>query len=356
MGCDCHGDALTVDDATAIEVEVPNGEPVRGVGIPAGLTVIVGEDSAGRAELIDAIACGVYNHTMGSGSELIVTVSDAVQVAAEEGRSVQRVDVSPFVKDGASCRDCVMFSAENADAFSAQAASTIEALEAGARVLIFDEATSDVEFLGCDVRLANLLNSRKIPLVARARQLVDDLGLSIIVAGSSAVAQFLPVADAVLKIDDGVISNITDEVKDLDIPVYPEAERVDLGSILDASRWIMPSSIDSSYMSEDVLVEADSRDEIQFGRNVIDLSGVAQVCDEFQAETIGHILYYSRLRYMDERTSLREILDFVDRDLTSHGLGTLSHEARGDFARPRRYEIAAAMNRLRSLRVSHATK
>lgn len=351
-----QGEPLLVDESAAMEMEVPNGDPVNGFGIPAGLTVIVGEDSADRAELVDAIARGVYNHAVGDGREYVITVSDAVQVTSEEGRSVQRVDVSPFVKNGAADKDCVMFTCENSDAFSAQAASTVEALEAGARVLIFDEATSDVEFLGCDARVAALYDSRKIPLVARVRQLVDELGLSVIVAGSSAVGQFLPLADTVLKIQENSVSNITEQVKELDIPVYPEAEQVDMGAILDRSRWIMPSSIDPSCLDEDVVVEADYKELLRFGRQLIDLSGVTQIADEFQTETIGHILYYARLRYMDERTPLREVLDLIDRDLTNQGLGTLSHDVRGDMARPRRYEIAATLNRLRSFRVSHATQ
>jgi predicted ABC-class ATPase len=353
---DPEGEPLLVDDSALVEMEVPNGDPIKGFGVPAGLTVIVGEDSADRAELIDAIAQGVYNHAAGDGREYVVTVSDAVQITAEEGRSVQRVDLSPFVVNGAERKECVMFTCENADAFSAQAASTIEALEAGARVLIFDEATSDVEFLGCDQRVATLFDSQKVPLVARVRQLVDELGLSIIVAGSSAVGQFLPIANTVFKIEDQTVSNITDQVAALGIPAYPEAEAMELGAILDRSRWVMPSSIDPSCMEEDVVVEADSKELLRFGRDMIDLSGVTQIADEFQAETIGHIMYYARLRYMDERTPLREVLDLIDRDLTNQGLGTLSHDVRGDFARPRRYEIAAALNRLRSFRVSHATQ
>jgi hypothetical protein len=46
----------------------------------------------------------------------------------------------------------------------------------------------------------------------------------------------------------------------------------------------------------------------------------------------------------------------IDRDLSSEGLGTISRDLRGDLARPRRYELAAAINRLPTFRVSHATE
>ncbi len=71
---------------------------------------------------------------------------------------------------------------------------------------------------------------------------------------------------------------------------------------------------------------------------------------------IGFVLYYSKLRYMDEGYPLREILDLVDRDLSNEGLNALSRDVRGDLARPRRYEVAAALNRLPAFRVSHVTE
>jgi hypothetical protein len=46
-------------------------------------------------------------------------------------------------------------------------------------------------------------------------------------------------------------------------------------------------------------------------------------------------------------------MDLIDRDLGTEGLECLSRDLRGDLARPRRYEIAAALNRLDSMRVSH---
>ncbi|NNJ70859.1 MAG: ATPase, partial [Kiritimatiellales bacterium] len=70
---------------------------------------------------------------------------------------------------------------------------------------------------------------------------------------------------------------------------------------------------------------------------------------------IGYVLYYAKLRYMDEGYPLREILDLVDRDLSNEGLNALVRDPRGDLARPRRYEVAATLNRLPAFRVSHVT-
>jgi hypothetical protein len=59
---------------------------------------------------------------------------------------------------------------------------------------------------------------------------------------------------------------------------------------------------------------------------------------------------------MDEGYSLREILDLVDRDLSNEGLNALVRDVRGDLARPRRYEVAATLNRLPAFRVSHVSE
>jgi hypothetical protein len=42
---------------------------------------------------------GVYNHVPGDGRELVVTDPDAVKIRAEDGRSVEGVDISPFISN-----------------------------------------------------------------------------------------------------------------------------------------------------------------------------------------------------------------------------------------------------------------
>ena len=54
---------------------------------------------------------------------------------------------------------------------------------------------------------------------------------------------------------------------------------------------------------------------------------------------------------MNEQTSLPDILDQVMEDIDSKGLDILSHFPQGDLVIFRRFELAAAINRLRSLKV-----
>lgn len=351
-----HIAPFEVADDARTEVEVPNAGKIAGLGIPAGLTVVVGDAANGRKDFMSAIAAGVFNHVPGDGRETVITVSDAVQVAADRGRSVQEVNITPFLSESDKGNPA-SYSTRSADSFISQAAATIEALEVGARVLIFDENTSSPAFLTTDARVASLLGSTpRASLAQRARQIVDELGISLIVGGENLVAEYIPLADTVLKVEDFQVTNITEQAKALSLPVPPEAPAVNLGSMLGRSRWIMPSSIDAAVGSKDVVIEAIDLQAIQFGRSVIELDAVPQIADESQTLTLGLLLYYAKLRYMQEGYPLREMLDMIDRDLSSEGLGTIARDLRGDLARPRRYELAAALNRLPTFRVSHTTE
>lgn len=351
-----HIAPFEVAEDARTEIEVPNAGKVVGLGIPVGLTVVLGDAAHGRKDFMSAIAAGVFNHVPGDGRETVVTVSDAVQVATDRGRGVQEVNITPFLaelEDG----NPASYSTDSADSFISQAAATIEALEVGARVLIVDENTSAPAFLTTDARVAGLLSSTpRASLAQRARQIVDELGISIVVGGENLVAEYIPIADTVLKVEDFQVTNITEEAKALDLALPPEAPSVNLGPMLGRSRWIMPSSIDAAVGRIDQLIEAIDLNAIQFGRSVIELDSVPQIAEQNQTLTIGLLLYYAKLRYMQEGYPLREMLDMIDRDLSSEGIGTISHDLRGDLARPRRYELAAALNRLPTFRVSHATE
>ncbi len=339
----------------AVTLEVPNEGAVRGFGVPSGLTVILGDAYSGRVELMRAIAAGVYNHVPGDGREMVITVPDAVYVAAEPGRSVQRVDISAFVNSGAGLQDTKQFSSACADPCAAQAASTVEAIEVGARVLLFDESDSSPEFLAIDSRTAGLLPNverRVTPLSMRARQIVDELGISIIMAGTTSVAEYIAVADTVLCIDGFKVSNITKEARGaVSASNAVKAPPADIAGLVEKSRSIVPNSIDPSADRYDASIDAANIRSLLFGRATIDLSGVKQIADIFQTRSIGRILYYAKLRYMDEPRPIREVLDLIDRDLSTEGLESLTRDLRGDLARPRRYEIAAALNRLGTLRI-----
>jgi len=344
-----------ISEELVLEVEVPNQNSVKGYGIPTGLTVILGDDYSGRIDFMNAIAGGIYNHIPDDGREFTVTVPDAVKITAEASRSVQRVDLSPFIQ-AANGADISRYSTGKAAACAGQAASTMEALEVGARVLLFDEADSSISFLSGDNRLRSIGQGteRISPLSAHVKELVDQLGVSVIVGGNSTVAEFIPHADLVLRMDNFEISDVTAEAKAAGIQATSSVINTSIVDVADKARWVVPTSMDASSGKEDECIQACSRNSLSFGTSCINLEAVTQLADIHQTETIGRILHYAKSRYMDEGRPVREILDLIDRDLSSEGLECLTRELSGKLARPRRYEIAAALNRLQTLRISHA--
>lgn len=343
---------IVIDPNLMKEVDVPNAGTLKGLGVPTGLTLVVGDVASGRSDLLRAMADGIYNHIPDDGREFVITAPDAVYVAADPGRTVRRVDLSGFLTTEGG--DVARFTTDNADGVHSQAAGVVEALEVGARALLLDEEDSSPEFLSGNAVVSQMLSGAQpavTSLAARARELVDDMGVSLVVGAWALANDFMPLADTIYYIEKGVVRDITDAVKESEWPQLPVPEPV-LGDIVEKSRWVVATSIDPSLGVEDVVISAPGVEELEFGRHWVDLSRVPQLADRFQTGTIGLILQYAKMHYIDEGRPLRELLDLVDRDLSTEGLETLARELRGDLVRPRRYEIAAALNRLESLRIS----
>ena len=111
----------------ATEVELPNRGVVRGMGIPEGVTLIVGGGFHGKSTLLSALSWGVYDHLPGDGRELVVTREDAVKIRAEDGRSVAGVDISGSIGELPSGNSTEDFSTTNASGSTSQAAGLVEA-------------------------------------------------------------------------------------------------------------------------------------------------------------------------------------------------------------------------------------
>jgi predicted ABC-class ATPase len=122
-----------------VEIELPNRGKITGMGIPKGVTLIVGGGFHGKSTLLRAIERGVYNHIPGDGREFVVTLSSAIKIRSEDGRSVSGVDISPFISDLPQGTDTKFFITENASGSTSQAANIIEAIEAGTELLLIDE-------------------------------------------------------------------------------------------------------------------------------------------------------------------------------------------------------------------------
>ena len=113
-------------------------------------------------------------------------------------------------------------------------------------------------------------------------------------------------------------------------------------------RVIEAKSFDPSRGRHGVKIDAPERDRILYGRETIDLRAVEQLVDPSQTRAIGLAIHLASERFMRDGATLPQVLDALDALLDRAGLDALQPY---NLARPRRFEIAAAINRLRSLRV-----
>jgi len=118
-----------------------------------------------------------------------------------------------------------------------------------------------------------------------------------------------------------------------------------------AERIPSRASVDPRRGRREVSVKIRGLRTIQFGEETVDLSAVSQIVHVSQTRAIADAILYARERYMDGRRPIRGILDAVEADLAREGLALLSRRPVGDHAAFRPLELAAALNRLRSLRV-----
>ncbi|MBW2282943.1 MAG: ABC-ATPase domain-containing protein, partial [Deltaproteobacteria bacterium] len=195
---------LEVPDALAVELDAPHSGRLRGLGIPQGVTLIVGGGYHGKSTLLSALALGVYDHVPGDGRERCVTMQQAVSLRAEDGRSVRGVDLRPFISGLPMGRRTDRFDTDDASGSTSQAAATIEALEAGARAFLIDEDTAATNFMIRDERMRRLVPAACEPITPyldRVRQLWEREGVSsVLVVGGA--GDYLDVADRVIQLDE----------------------------------------------------------------------------------------------------------------------------------------------------------
>jgi len=341
-------------ESLAHSLTLPNGGKVSGMGIPEGVTLIVGGGYHGKSTLLDALQRSVYNHIPGDGRELCVTVEDAVKIRAEDGRNIERVDISPFIGNLPYGKDTTSFSTPSASGSTSQAANIIEMLEVGATALFIDEDTSATNFMIRDRRMQLLVTKDKepiTPLIDKIRLLYSERGVSsVLVMGGS--GDYFDVADTVIAMDEYIPKEVTSEARRIVMEVETERSAEggeSFGTVRD--RVPIAASIDASRGKRDIKINVFGTREIGFGSYKIDLSAFEQLVSVSQVRAVADALIYARENYVNGQRCLREIVELLERDFAVKGLDVLSRRFLGHYALPRKLEVAAALNRLQSLRI-----
>jgi len=336
-----------------VEMRRPNFGTITGMGIPEGVNLIVGGGYHGKSTLLDALEMGVYNHIPGDGREFVVSNSRAVKIRAEDGRRIEKVDISPFITNLPFGRETQEFSTEDASGSTSQAANTIEALEAGAQVLLIDEDTSATNFMIRDHRMQELVSKEREPITPfldKIRQLSEDMGVStILVIGGS--GDYFDVADNVICMVEYTPQDMTSKAQE--IAEKYKAERQQEGGELFGritDRIPVSGSFDPSKGRREVKISVKGLRSILFGRHPIDLGAIEQLVDPSQTRAMGDAIFYAT-KFMDGKRTIAAVIEAVLNDIEKKGLDVLGSRPIGDLAEFRGLELAAAINRLRTLKV-----
>lgn len=359
---------FTSPDSLRISINLPHKGKITGMGIPKGITLIVGGGYHGKSTLLNALELGVYNHIPGDGREYVITDATAVKLRSEDGRFIKDVDISMFINDLPNKKDTHCFSTLDASGSTSQAAGIVESMEAGSHLFLLDEDTSATNFMVRDTFMQQVIQREKEPItpfLERAEDLYKKAGIStILVAGSSGA--FFHIADTIIQMDNYVPKDITASVKKLcsqyPLPAVsvtdfqlPHSHRI-MSRPAESSKHLIHNSRGNHSDSgaakpERLKTRISGTDGFSLGRQEIDLRYTEQLIDAEQTAALGLLLKYAVEHLADGRRTLPEIVQFLWKNLSLHGLSffTENQKISCGYATPRIQEIYACLNRYRGL-------
>lgn len=357
---------FTSPDSMRTELTLPHKGKITGMGIPVGITLIVGGGYHGKSTLLNALESGVYNHIAGDGREYVIADDTAVKLRSEDGRFVKDVDISIFINDLPNKKDTRCFSTPDASGSTSQAAAIVESMEAGSHLFFIDEDTSATNFMVRDTFMQHVISRHKEPItpfLERARDLYTEAGIStILVAGSSGA--FFHIADTIIQMDCYRPVDITPSVKELcrdfplppaDTPAFALPQTCRIMTTPDfreqgRSRGRRPEE-NSHGQRENRGLKTKTHDRYTFsiGKESVDLRYVEQLTDYEQTAALASILRYACENLIDGRKTLDQVVKLLLHQLETKGLSSVcgtSYTPCG-LAMPRPQEIYACFNRFR---------
>lgn len=344
------GVAFSSPESLRVTLHLPHRGSLSGMGIPRGITLIVGGGYHGKSTLLKALETGVYLHIAGDGREYVITDESAVKLRSEDGRIIKNVDISLFINDLPNGRDTTSFSTLDASGSTSQAAGTVESIEAESRLFLIDEDTSATNFMVRDTFMQQVISREKEPItpfLERARDLYEKAGIStILVAGSSGA--FFHIADTVIQMDCYHPVDITEKVKTLckDYPLSPSSPAP---FRMPSAKRIFARPSKKQADRRDGKIRQRSKDVFSIGKEEVDLRYVEQIKDSEQTASLALLLGYAKDHYSDGKKTIPEIADLLYQELKQNGYSGFFRNSYipGGYAIPRLQEIHACLNRYR---------
>mmetsp|Transcript_14385 Transcript_14385/g.31279 ORF Transcript_14385/g.31279 Transcript_14385/m.31279 type:complete len:428 (-) Transcript_14385:39-1322(-) len=337
-------------DTLRVSFDLPNmGKTLAGIGIRKGITLICGGGFHGKSTLLSALQVGMYNKIPGDGREFCVCSANAVKIRAEDGRNVSQVNISPFINNLPFGQGTESFTTADASGSTSQATNIMEALEMGAKTLLIDEDTCATNFMIRDDKMMQLVHKDKEPITPflyKAKTLSKQGISMILVVGSC--GDFFDIGDTTILMDCYSCHDVTARAKQI------AATRAANGGALAASKDnfgnVTPRCPVGTAFKPDGKVAVRSKTVVAYGETELDLSGLEQLVTKEQTNAITLALQRLPVLAPDSKMTIFQVLTQLNALLDQGGgLDVLANgQFDGTLARPRVFEIAGAINRLRS--------
>ena len=340
-------------DTYRVSFDLPHHGTITGMGIPKGITLIVGGGYHGKSTLLKALELGVYDHIKGDGREFVITDLTAMKIRAEDGRSITNTDISMFINNLPNGKNTVSFDTEDASGSTSQAANVVEAMETDSSLFLIDEDTSATNFMIRDELMQRVIHREMEPItpfIERIRELYEEYDIStVIVAGSSGA--YFHIADSIIQMDHYVPKDITVRAKkeaenfpQISVPEQP-AEKPTYDRV---------PRPDKAFRGNDrIKMKTMGKESVMINRDTIDLRYLEQIADSEQVTALGYCVRYAQKHLIDGKKNLIQIVDELEEVMQNKSLAELceSTSSVSCMAVPRRQEIFACFDRYRALRL-----
>lgn len=340
-----------------VTLDTAHSGKISGMGIAQGVTLIVGGGYHGKSTLLRAIERGHLDHIPGDGRERVVATEDAVKIRAEDGRSVVHTDISAFITNLPSGDDTTCFSTTNASGSTSQAAAIAEALEMGASTLLLDEDTCATNFMIRDLRMQKLVakdDEPITPFLDRVRGLYENGGVSSLLVMGGA-GDYFDVADTVIMMKQYRPLDVTQQARLIASELVSTREPCHLSHVTPKKRRANFRSLGASAGPKGIKVRVRDIDLMSFGREDVRIACVEQLVEKAQVRAIGQALLGLSEGALTKQQTLREALDDIESMVHTEGLESITRRVSGDLAWFRKYELAAVLTRLRTLKMNKPT-
>lgn len=209
-----------------------------------------------------------------------------------------------------------------------------------------------------DRRMEALICKDKEPITPylwRVRSLFEHLGVSsIMVIGG--LGSYFDVADTVIAMDSYQANDLTLKAKSIS-KEFAQKESFSIESSLNSTQKKVMGTQNSRYVTSQSLkcndrIRTNGVRFVQYGNVDIELGALEQLCEEGQTRAIADSLQLVASSG-GPKLSIIEIVKHLDNLWDrSGGLDVLRPGSfMGSYARPRKYEIAAVINRYRKLEI-----